>query len=294
MRSKEPIDYQLDYMERLFWEIRCKKTESYVIHRIWDRLNDDRIRFEIQQKVKFPNGKIALADLYLPQLGIFVEVNEPYHESQKEADDFRNKELIDVTQCTQYIIRCGNPDKPGEWLSLQKIHEQIDQCVELIKEKIAHTPDLKPWSTSEWLTVEYHKQKGVLHVGDSLRTIDDVCAVFGAVPKHRGFLRVGATPVPGKNDLDIWYPIANNGKGWINERRQSDEVIAEYHENEAKRISHVSTVVTENKQRVVFFRDEDALGMVLYRFLGVYQLDIPESKKQNKCIWKRINTEYSL
>lgn len=293
MESKGLIDYQLDYMERLFYKIRYKKTESYVIHRIWDRLNDARIRFEIQQEVKFSNGKIALVDLYLPQLGIFVEVNEPYHESQKEADDFRNRGIIDATKCTQYIIRCGNPDT-GEWLSLQKIHEQIDQCVESIKEKIAQTPDLKPWSTSEWLTVEYHKQKGVFHVGDCLRTIDDICAVFGTTPKRRGFLRSGTAPVPGKDDLELWFPIVNNGKGWVNDRCNDDNVIVECHEDEEKRTSHVKSVLAENKKRIVFIRDEDALGMVLYRFLGVYELDVEETKKRNQCVWRRISTEYSL
>ena len=37
--------------------------------------------FKGQQEVLLPNGKHALADLYLPQLNIFVEVNEPYHEN---------------------------------------------------------------------------------------------------------------------------------------------------------------------------------------------------------------------
>ena len=66
-QQKAPIDYQLDYMERLFYKMKFKKTESYVIHRIWDKLDDTRIRFEIQQPIKLPNGKTVLADLYLPQ-----------------------------------------------------------------------------------------------------------------------------------------------------------------------------------------------------------------------------------
>lgn len=31
-QQKAPIDYQLDYMEHLFFSIKHKKTESYVIH----------------------------------------------------------------------------------------------------------------------------------------------------------------------------------------------------------------------------------------------------------------------
>lgn len=106
---------------------------------------------------------------------------------------------------------------------------------EYYQKKIAETPDLKPWNTSECLTVEYHKKKGVFNLNDSLRTIDDICAVFDTMPKHRGYLRMGATPVPGHENLDIWYPIKENNKGWKNEREDHDDTIIEYHEDEDKR-----------------------------------------------------------
>ncbi len=291
---KKPIDYQLDYMERLFFKLKFKKTESYVIHRIWDKLDDSRIRFETQQTVNLPDGKTALADLYLPQLGIFVEVNEPYHEGQTVADNIRNQHIKDVTGNSLYIIQCGIPGKPGEWKTLHDIHEQIDTLVQVIKEKIAATQDLKPWNTSECLTPEYHKQKGILHIDDGLRTIDDICAIFDTQPKHRGFLRMGATPIPGKEKLDIWYPIENNGKGWINEREDGDDTIIEYHLDDTRRGIHVAKLIEENKQRVTFFRSEDELGITLYRFLGIYQLDIPASKENGKCIWRRASKEYKL
>lgn len=51
-------------MEHLFDSIKNKKTESYVIHRIWNKLDDDRVRFVTQQKIPLPNGKYALADPY--------------------------------------------------------------------------------------------------------------------------------------------------------------------------------------------------------------------------------------
>lgn len=88
--QKQPIDYQLDYMEHLFYRIKHKKTENYVIHRIWDKLDDTRIRFVVQQRVELPHGKYALADLYLLQIGVFVEINEPFHTYQKKEDDYRN------------------------------------------------------------------------------------------------------------------------------------------------------------------------------------------------------------
>lgn len=293
-KQKRPIDYQLDYMERLFFKLKFKKTESYVIHRIWDKLDDSHIQFVIQQLVKLPNGKRALADLYLPQIGLFVEVNEPYHEWQKEADKKRNETIIEITNNNLLIIQCGNSEKPGEWLSLEEIHKQIDNVVDVIKTKIALTPDLKPWNSNECLSVEYHKKKGCFRLNDSLRTIDDICAVFSTRPKHRGYLRMGTTPVPKQSNLEIWYPIENNNKGWKNERKDNDDTIIEYHEDEAKRAKHVAAVINDNHRRITFFRYEDALGIVLYRFLGVYLLDVSESRKLGKCIWRRKNKEYKI
>ena len=43
------MDYKLEYIERLFAKISKKKTESYVISRIWHQLDDDRVKFVVQQ-----------------------------------------------------------------------------------------------------------------------------------------------------------------------------------------------------------------------------------------------------
>lgn len=98
--QKQPIDYQLDYMEHLFYSIKHKKTESYVIHRIWDKLDDTRIRFVVQQRVELPHGKYALADLYLPQIGVFVEINEPFHTSQKKEETIEMKTSSNLPKTT--------------------------------------------------------------------------------------------------------------------------------------------------------------------------------------------------
>ena len=296
-QQKAPIDYQLEYMEHLFFSIKHKKTESYVIHRIWDKLDDMRIRFVVQQKVELPNGRYALADLYLPQIGIFVEINEPFHAFQKKEDDYRNENIIKLTQNDQFIISCGNPNKDGEWLSLNEIHQQIDQCVTFIKERINQIQDLKPWDMSKWLSVEYHKQKGVFKAedNDQLRTIDDICAVFNTKPKYHGYLRVGTAAVPNKEKLEIWYPNIHNRSGWSNHLSEDQDTFVEFNEkDEIKRKKHVDTCIEDNKLRITFFRHKDELGMEFYKFIGIFALDIEESKKQNKCIWRRKSREYKL
>ena len=71
---------------------------------------------------------------------------------------------------------------------------------------------LKPWSISESLTVEFHKDKGYLNVDDkyALRTIDDICRLTGGVKRDRGFLRAGTAGLPQHTDMELWLPRVNN------------------------------------------------------------------------------------
>lgn len=86
-QKKAPIDYQLEYMEHLFFCIKHKKTESYVIHRIWDKLDDMRIRFVVQQKVELP-----MEDM-LWQTYIFHKL-EFLSKSTSHSTPFRRKKTI--------------------------------------------------------------------------------------------------------------------------------------------------------------------------------------------------------
>lgn len=83
------MDYKLDYLTRMLTKISHKRLESYVIHRIWNVLNNPDVHFVFQQYVVRKAGKYALADLYLPQFGVVIEINEPAHYKNKEADNIR-------------------------------------------------------------------------------------------------------------------------------------------------------------------------------------------------------------
>ena len=124
------MDYKLEYMTKLFAKISKKKTESYVINRIWHQLNRADLKFVVQQYVD-RGEKYALADLYLPQLNLFIEINEPFHydsEVKKEIDRLRNEEIVQITGTPQvHIVDCN--------CSLEEIHQQITKIVTLINEK---------------------------------------------------------------------------------------------------------------------------------------------------------------
>ena len=72
---------RLEYISRSLSKIQHKKFELYVISRIIHKLDDPEIKYVFQQYAARDNntGKYALIDLYLPQLGIAIEVDEAHH-----------------------------------------------------------------------------------------------------------------------------------------------------------------------------------------------------------------------
>ena len=294
------MDYKLEYMERLFAKISKKKTESYVISRIWHQLNDDRVKFVVQQYIRRTQDKYALADLYLPQLNIFIEINEPFHKNNVEVDKIRNEEIINKTHSELHIIDCGFivKDKNGKdeihWKTLDEIHCQVTDVVSLIKQRISELGEnFKPWDDANTLSVEYHRNKGYLKVEDNecLRTTEDVAAVFGTKAKHRGFLRASGAGI-GENII-VWWPNTEH-RLWHNELSEDGMFIYEYPKAEDKRAAHLDQWKESTQTRVTFLRYKDDLGFCFYRFVGVFRLNHDKSIRENKCVWERVSDTYQL
>lgn len=287
------MDYKLDYMERLFAKISKKKTESYVISRIWHQLDDDRVKFVVQQYIRRTQDKYALADLYLPQLNIFIEINEPYHKDEnrvlREIDRIRNEEILNITNSKPIIIDCDN--------NIQEIHHQITDVISLIKQRIQEMGDnFQPWDDVSTLSVEYHRNKGYLKVDDNecLRTTDDVAEIFGTKPKHRGFLRASGATVPNKKNEIIWWPNMEH-RLWSNELSEHGMFIYEYPKAENKRTAHLKQWLSAPEEtRITFLRYKDDLGFCFYRFVGVFKLNKEKSIKENKCVWECVSDYYKL
>ena len=295
------MDYKLEYMERLFAKISKKKTESYVISRIWHQLDDDRVKFVVQQYIRRTQDKYALADLYLPQLNIFIEINEPFHKNNVEVDKVRNEEIVDKTHSELRIIDCGyvTKGKDGKdeihWNSLDKIHCQVADVVKLIRQRISELGEkFKPWDDANTLSVEYHRSKGYLKVEDNecLRTTEDVAAVFGTKAKHRGFLRASGAGI-GENII-VWWPNTEH-RLWHNELSEDGMFIYEYPKAEDKRAAHLKQWLSAPEEtRVTFLRYKDDLGFCFYRFVGVFRLNHDKSIRENKCVWERVSDYYKL
>lgn len=287
------MDFKLEYMERLFAKISKKKTESYVISRIWHQLDDDRVKFVIQQYIRRTQDKYALVDLYLPQLNIFIEINESYHKDKndvlREIDKIRNEEILNVTHSKPIVIDCD--------CDITEIHRQVTDVVNLIRQRISELGDnFKPWDEANTLTVEYHRNKGYLKVEDNecLRTTEDVAAVFGTKPKHRGFLRASGAAVPNRKNEIVWWPNTEH-RLWCNLLSEKGMYIYEYPKAEDKRAEHLAHWLSATEEtRITFLRYKDDLGFCFYRFVGVFRLDKEKSLQENKCVWERISDSYQL
>ena len=290
--NQRDMDYKLDYITRMLSKIAHKRLESYVIHRIWNALDDTDIHFVFQQYVVRKEGKYALADLYLPQLNLVVEINEPAHYKNQEADNIRNAEIseyVEVKVIDCYNVVNGNVVS----CSLEELNQRTDKVIEFIRKRIKETPII-PWKGAD--TPEEIRQRGILRVNDnvSLNTIDDIATIFGTAPKHKGFLRVAAVWVPNKENKElVWWPNTAHPK-WINELSTDKLTITEYPKAESERRGHMMSHIDKGVKRITFLKYTDWLGMNTYRFVGVFQLDSEKSIKENKCVWERISDTYQL
>lgn len=272
-------------------KIANKPTESYVINRLWHRLDDIRVRFVLQQYVKRKEG-YALADLYLPQLGMIVEVNEEYHETdeQKLKDAIRNREVGDATKADVFVIRASG--------SLQEIHEQVDEIVaEIRRRMIALGDKFLPCDYSiTRSTPEYYKSRGFFSVNteDWLTNIDDIAAVFETKPKHRGYLRVSSVRVPNRPDEIVWWPQPNH-RTWYNELSDDGMFIYEYNKkSEEERLKHIEQWLNSKQKRITFMKHLSYGVLPTYTFVGVFQINKEKSIEKNMCVWERISDTYQL
>lgn len=293
------IDYKLDYMARLFRKISHKRFECYVIQRLWHLLNDDRIKFVVQQYVRREKEDMyALADLYLPQLGIIVEVNEAFHyasERKTDIDATRNAEVAKITGAIVAVVDCTQP--------LSCIHAQIDDIIKIIRQKIKEQESkgcFKTWGGLDSMTIDYYKKKGYVRVEDDdyFKTIDDICDVFDTKVRHLGYLRAGGAEIPGTKEYYLWFPSVINSSKWHNELINGKEMV-EFNDDIIKKKKHFDSIISEynNKtlpKRITFYREKDDLGFSFYRFVGVFELDYKKSVNEGVIVWKMVSDKYNI
>ena len=145
-------------------------------------------------------------------------------------------------------------------------------------------------------SASYFRKKGFVSVadGDALRIIKDIAETFGLpLSGHdsirRGFRWKGAAVCPHRPEIVIWWPAEGNKTGgWRNEFSDDNQRILESNEDHEKSRQHVEARIDEHKDRAVFAKEHCCGRGWYYRFIGLFKLNVTESRRICKAVWERI------
>ena len=83
-----------EYITNQLKKTFSKKYENYCVTRIYNLVNNLNLQIVTQQLFKRGKNKIALADIYFPQINLWVEIDEQHHDAQKKADNQRTEDVL--------------------------------------------------------------------------------------------------------------------------------------------------------------------------------------------------------
>ena len=127
----------------------------------------------------------------------------------------------------------------------------------------------------------------------SVPRIRDIVNLFGVKVVARGFLMPGAVDLDTRAKVEIWWPkVASepNYAGWMNEI-DGEEIVEQNVVNDACNRRLVELHLSDPKKRIVFanIAGTKCDTGYCYRFVGVYELDMEETRARRVCVWKRIS-----
>lgn len=305
--NTEKIDYITNQMKKTFG----KKYENYCVNRIYSLINRNDVKIVTQQLFKRKGKKIALADLYFPQVNLWVEIDESHHLEQAVSDFERTNEVIEENKISSEAKKKYDAleevinvelEEPYRVIvynkSLEEINKQIDFIVKEINDRIEKLGDnFIPWNKVNSSPEEFI-EKGKITVQDNakFRTIDDIGRIFNfdKVPfnqKLHGYINI-------KDNLYFWCPTVKingdecNDNSWENEI--SDDGLFIFENQKERKDGYLKAVIDEKPIRYIFTKYRDETGNMIYKFKGVFILDLEQSISRNIRIWKRVSDEIDL
>lgn len=111
-------------------------------------MDNPNLKFITQQMFRRSDNKVALADLYFPQLRLSVEIDEDYHMSQKERDKERTADILAKMKSLESVVDFEpeeiriNADKNQ---TLESLNSQIDDVVCEINNRIKRLHHKLEW-----------------------------------------------------------------------------------------------------------------------------------------------------
>lgn len=271
---------KLNYISRQLSRAEHKKFEHYVISRIWNLINDLSIKFVTQQYVIRPNGR-ALTDMYFPQLGIHIEVDEVFHLNQIEQDKLRQLDIVNATNHSVFRIDTSR--------GIIETNNQIDNVIELIKKAKNNAVKFKNWDVEIEQNPETYINRGSINIQDDVAFKKSYLAANCFGHKYKGFQK-GGTNHPFEPNTLIWFPKLYKNSEWNNSISDDEKIITELSEDANFVREHVDNNLQKVENfRIVFARVRSPLGDVMYRFKGKFELDKLATNYNAGLIWKKIS-----
>lgn len=277
---------QVDYYARMIQKIQFKKYEAYAISRVLHRLDDPEIELVTQQSVHTAQG-LALLDLYLPQFGIALEIDELHHLDplSREADRAREQRVIALAGVK--FVRLGIGTGEARDAFTQKVDGFIDSIRAAKRDAIA-AGAFTPFSFGARQDPQHWISRGRLSIDDDaqLGVMTDVTRLFGYL--HRHWQRAALRLPDGRL---LWMPTlaqedAPRRSDWDNRLVAGGTRIVETQLGDWARGSY------DDVDRVVFARFRDPVfGTHYYRFLGVFRLVAQDARSAT---FERIATAIDL
>jgi very-short-patch-repair endonuclease len=279
-----------------------KKYENYCITRIYHLLNRLDMKIVTQQLFRRDNGKIALADLYLPQINLIIEIDEGHHLDNKENDEKRTEEIIKnkITMFEEVVYYDLQIERIDVTRSIEYINQRVNEIIVLINEKINNLKEkFIPWK-EEYNSPERYIKLGYIDAKDEVkfRTVQEVSELFNK--GYKGIQRVWFSDKDGSN-VRVWCPKLklngyDYGVRYSNEMTLDGEIIYEFFPEDNSRFIDEATIGTHKNLtiRYTFAKFKDSSGEDMYRFRGVFELDKEATIKEKKRVWRKIDDRIEL
>ncbi|HEY5122237.1 MAG TPA: hypothetical protein VIK14_00730 [Ignavibacteria bacterium] len=273
---------KIDYITRQFSRAEKKRFEHYVVTRVWHLLNDLTIKFVTQQYVIRPSGR-ALTDMYFPQLGIHIEVDETHHLNQQEQDQLRQADIVNATNHRIERVKTSN--------GIENLNIRIDEVILIIRTTKTNLKEFKPWDMEVEQNPQTYIDKGFISTADDVAFKNSFLAANCFGYNYKGFQR-GGVKHPKENIKIIWFPKLYKNEDWNNSISDDGKTIIEISEDSVLIKSHIDRIVNGKiHNRIVFARVKSPLGDIMYRFKGEYKLDIAATNYKKGLVWRKISDQ---
>ncbi|WP_245228167.1 AbaSI family restriction endonuclease, partial [Providencia rettgeri] len=284
-----------DYILRALSKISHKNWEHYIINRIFHKLDDPELEFVCQQCIRKEghSGKIYLADLFFPQLKLYLEIDEAHHDSDeaKIADAVRRLDIMEATGFIEKRIPANN-------VTLEEVNHLVDEFVVLVRERKDQLKSqglFHPWDYDDRYTAKKHINAGFIEVGPYavFRYHRDALQCFGYGDK--GHHQSGGWRLPRAvveaiglaGDVMVWFPRLYKAGEWDNALSFDGNLISEKSLNPERNYKETW------HYRIVMAHSRDELNRTLYRFLGIFTQD-EKLSTEGVNVFKRVDTRVKV